>query len=248
MVMYFGGVAELGDKKTIYAHPRHPYTRALMSATPALFEEDRTIKIKLQGEMPSPLNPPSGCTFHQRCPYAIERCRTGRAASAFRRWTAGLVSPRRGGGGSRCLIRGRRARSRAASRLARWRRCWRWPARSSRRPRSPWAGTPPSAVQSHAARRCRSPRARRRRRRAPIAPTARRRAVRCAAQPPRMPFYVATKGQTTLYRARHAACRLRERLSRRPAVSQADSRGARRIADAGARNLPRRSAASRRKT
>ena len=75
MVMYFGGVAELGDKKTIYARPRHPYTRALMSATPALFEEDRTIKIKLQGEMPSPLNPPSGCTFHQRCPYAIERCR-----------------------------------------------------------------------------------------------------------------------------------------------------------------------------
>ncbi|WP_250466014.1 peptide ABC transporter ATP-binding protein [Caballeronia sp. GAFFF2] len=76
MVMYFGGVAELGNKKTIFARPRHPYTRALMSATPALFEEDRRIKIKLQGEMPSPLNPPSGCTFHQRCPYAIDRCRT----------------------------------------------------------------------------------------------------------------------------------------------------------------------------
>ncbi|KND55245.1 Dipeptide transport ATP-binding protein DppF [Candidatus Paraburkholderia kirkii] len=74
MVMYFGGIAELGDKQTI-AKPRHPYTRALMSATPALFEEDRRIKIKLQGEIPSPLNPPSGCTFHQRCPYAIERCR-----------------------------------------------------------------------------------------------------------------------------------------------------------------------------
>ncbi len=75
MVMYFGGVAELGDKKTIYAHPRHPYTRSLMSATPAIFEADRRTQIKLQGEMPSPLNPPSGCTFHQRCPYAIERCR-----------------------------------------------------------------------------------------------------------------------------------------------------------------------------
>ncbi|SAK72923.1 peptide ABC transporter ATP-binding protein [Caballeronia ptereochthonis] len=75
MVMYFGGIAELGDKQTIFAKPRHPYTRALMSATPALFEEDRRIKIKLQGEMPSPLDPPSGCTFHQRCPYAIERCR-----------------------------------------------------------------------------------------------------------------------------------------------------------------------------
>lgn len=75
MVMYFGGVAELGDKKTIFAKPRHPYTRSLMSATPAIFEADRRTQIKLQGEMPSPLNPPSGCTFHQRCPYAVERCR-----------------------------------------------------------------------------------------------------------------------------------------------------------------------------
>jgi dipeptide transport system ATP-binding protein len=75
MVMYLGGVAELGDKKTIFADPRHPYTRSLMSATPAIFESDRRIRIKLQGELPSPLDPPSGCTFHQRCPYAIERCR-----------------------------------------------------------------------------------------------------------------------------------------------------------------------------
>jgi dipeptide transport system ATP-binding protein len=83
MVMYFGGVAELGDKATIYARPRHPYTRSLMSATPALFEEDRRIKIRLQGEMPSPLNPPTGCTFHQRCPYAIEKCRVEEPALRF---------------------------------------------------------------------------------------------------------------------------------------------------------------------
>ncbi len=76
MVMYLGSVAELGDKKTIFARPRHPYTRSLMSATPAIFESDRRIKIKLQGELPSPLNPPPGCAFHQRCPYAIERCRS----------------------------------------------------------------------------------------------------------------------------------------------------------------------------
>jgi dipeptide transport system ATP-binding protein len=75
LVMYLGGVAELGDKKTIFANPRHPYTRSLMSATPAIFESDRRIRIKLQGELPSPLNLPSGCTFHQRCPYAVERCR-----------------------------------------------------------------------------------------------------------------------------------------------------------------------------
>ena len=76
MVMYLGGVAELGDKKTIFAKPRHPYTRSLMSATPAIFESDRRIKIKLEGELPSPLKPPSGCTFHQRCPYAVAQCRS----------------------------------------------------------------------------------------------------------------------------------------------------------------------------
>ena len=59
------------------------YTRSLMSATPALFEEDRRIKIRFQGEMPSPLNPPSGCTFHQRCPYAIEKCRHEEPALRF---------------------------------------------------------------------------------------------------------------------------------------------------------------------
>ncbi len=75
MVMYFGSVAEVGDKQTLYARPRHPYTRSLMSATPAIFESDRKIQIKLEGELPSPLNPPSGCAFHQRCPYAAARCR-----------------------------------------------------------------------------------------------------------------------------------------------------------------------------
>ncbi|GLU34208.1 peptide ABC transporter ATP-binding protein [Trinickia caryophylli] len=90
MVMYFGGVAELGAKQTIFAKPRHPYTRSLMSATPAIFESDRRMRIKLQGELPSPLNPPSGCTFHQRCPYAIERCR--REEPLLREVDARLVS------------------------------------------------------------------------------------------------------------------------------------------------------------
>jgi dipeptide transport system ATP-binding protein len=74
MVMYLGAVVEMGPKATIYQRPRHPYTQALMSATPAIHAGDRTLKIKLRGELPSPINPPSGCAFHQRCPYATPRC------------------------------------------------------------------------------------------------------------------------------------------------------------------------------
>jgi len=74
MVMYLGAAVEYGDKKTIFARPLHPYTRALMSATPALKAEDRRERIKIHGELPSPLNPPSGCSFHKRCPMAVERC------------------------------------------------------------------------------------------------------------------------------------------------------------------------------
>ncbi|MEH6461007.1 peptide ABC transporter ATP-binding protein [Chitinimonas sp. JJ19] len=74
MVMYLGAAVEYGSKNTIYARPLHPYTQALMSATPAIREEDRRLKIKITGELPSPLNPPSGCAFHKRCPHAVERC------------------------------------------------------------------------------------------------------------------------------------------------------------------------------
>jgi dipeptide transport system ATP-binding protein len=75
MVMYFGSAVEQGPKTEIFARPLHPYTRALMSATPAIRAHDRREKIKLVGELPSPLNPPTGCTFHTRCPYAAEICR-----------------------------------------------------------------------------------------------------------------------------------------------------------------------------
>ncbi|WP_281284966.1 peptide ABC transporter ATP-binding protein [Chitinolyticbacter meiyuanensis] len=75
MVMYFGSTVEYGDKAAVFARPLHPYTRALMSATPAIHKEDRQIKLKLVGELPSPLNPPTGCAFHTRCPFAAERCR-----------------------------------------------------------------------------------------------------------------------------------------------------------------------------
>ncbi|MBA4707464.1 MULTISPECIES: peptide ABC transporter ATP-binding protein [Aquitalea] len=74
MVMYLGRAVEVGAKEKIYSRPLHPYTQALLSATPSIHPEDRRIKIKIHGELPSPLNPPSGCTFHKRCPFANERC------------------------------------------------------------------------------------------------------------------------------------------------------------------------------
>ena len=74
MVMYLGAAVEIGEKTRLFAAPLHPYTRALMSATPALRKADRRERIVIHGELPSPLNPPSGCSFHKRCPLAIARC------------------------------------------------------------------------------------------------------------------------------------------------------------------------------
>jgi dipeptide transport system ATP-binding protein len=76
MVMYLGQVVEMASKTDLFANPKHPYTKVLLSATPSLFEEDRKINIAIKGELPSPLNPPSGCAFHKRCPYAVARCQT----------------------------------------------------------------------------------------------------------------------------------------------------------------------------
>jgi dipeptide transport system ATP-binding protein len=74
MVMYLGRPVEQGPARDIFAHPQHPYTRALLSATP--IADPRRIKerIVLKGELPSPLRPPTGCTFNPRCPLAFERC------------------------------------------------------------------------------------------------------------------------------------------------------------------------------
>ncbi len=72
MVMYLGRVVEHGNSETVFAKPLHPYTQALLSAAPSLKEQK--VQLKLAGELPSPLNPPSGCALHQRCPHARERC------------------------------------------------------------------------------------------------------------------------------------------------------------------------------
>jgi dipeptide transport system ATP-binding protein len=80
MVMYLGRVAEYAPRDEIFNHPKHPYTRALLSATPVPDPLRQRERIVLKGELPSPLDPPSGCTFHPRCPLAFERCPIERPA------------------------------------------------------------------------------------------------------------------------------------------------------------------------
>jgi len=74
MVMYFGRPVEEGPAEAVFAEPRHPYTRALFSATPVADPERQKERIKLEGEPPSPLSPPTGCPFHPRCPLRVDRC------------------------------------------------------------------------------------------------------------------------------------------------------------------------------
>ena len=74
LVMYLGRPVEMGAKDDIYEKPLHPYTQALLSATPAIHPDPLKPKIRIVGELPNPLNPPDGCPFHKRCPYATERC------------------------------------------------------------------------------------------------------------------------------------------------------------------------------
>jgi dipeptide transport system ATP-binding protein len=75
LVMYLGRPVEMGASAAIYHRPLHPYTQALLSATPTLHPDPHKPRIKIVGELPNPLDPPSGCAFHQRCQHADARCR-----------------------------------------------------------------------------------------------------------------------------------------------------------------------------
>jgi peptide/nickel transport system ATP-binding protein len=76
-VMYLGRLVELAPKQQLFSAPRHPYTRMLLDAIPKMHDTGRA-RTPVQGEVPNPLNPPSGCAFHPRCPHANERCRVER--------------------------------------------------------------------------------------------------------------------------------------------------------------------------
>ncbi|HEX3864201.1 MAG TPA: dipeptide ABC transporter ATP-binding protein [Stellaceae bacterium] len=74
-VMYLGKIVEYADKKTLFTNPQHPYTEALLSAVPVPNPKLKRAKRLLQGDVPSPINPPPGCAFHTRCPYVFDRCK-----------------------------------------------------------------------------------------------------------------------------------------------------------------------------
>ena len=76
--MYLGKVVEMADAEELYQEPKHPYTRALLSAIPLPDPEYKKERVILRGDVPSPINPPSGCYFHPRCPIARDNCKVDR--------------------------------------------------------------------------------------------------------------------------------------------------------------------------
>ena len=88
-VLYLGALVEIADSKTLFSNPVHPYTKMLLDAVPDLEMSGRPRK-QVEGEIPNPINPPSGCTFHPRCPLASDRCKS--EAPLMKRYGTGLAS------------------------------------------------------------------------------------------------------------------------------------------------------------
>ena len=99
-VMYLGQIVEYGATRDVFSHPLHPYTRALFSAIPSLDPEARRTRILLEGDLPSPANPPTGCRFHTRCRECMEICRS-KAPVSVDAGSGHTVSCHLYGGGSR---------------------------------------------------------------------------------------------------------------------------------------------------
>jgi oligopeptide transport system ATP-binding protein len=77
-VMYLGRIVEIAEKKELFANPRHPYTQALLASVPVANPKTKRLKALVDGDVPSPINPPSGCAFHTRCRYVMDRCKVER--------------------------------------------------------------------------------------------------------------------------------------------------------------------------
>jgi oligopeptide transport system ATP-binding protein len=77
-VMYLGRIVEIAEKRELFANPRHPYTQALLASVPVADPKRKTLKPLVDGDVPSPINPPSGCAFHTRCRYVMDRCKVER--------------------------------------------------------------------------------------------------------------------------------------------------------------------------
>jgi peptide/nickel transport system ATP-binding protein/oligopeptide transport system ATP-binding protein len=73
--MYLGRIVEIAEKSELFANPRHPYSQALLASVPVADPRAKHLKSMIDGDVPSPINPPSGCAFHTRCRYAMERCK-----------------------------------------------------------------------------------------------------------------------------------------------------------------------------
>jgi peptide/nickel transport system ATP-binding protein len=81
-VMYLGRIVEISDKTELFANPRHPYTQALLAAVPVADPKQKNLTPVIDGDVPSPINPPSGCAFHTRCRYVMDRCKVERPVLA----------------------------------------------------------------------------------------------------------------------------------------------------------------------